>query len=111
MLEGIEVLNKTEIMCPPTWALLLLFITMIVAVIFVFAALIGEKYDLYVAFISLLLLLLIVGSCILCCVLEKPTGKYEYKVTIDDSVSMNEFNERYEIIEVEGRIYTIKEKE
>ena len=34
-----------------------------------------------------------------------------YQVIIDDSVSMVEFNEKYDIVEVEGKIYTIKEKE
>lgn len=34
----------------------------------------------------------------------------EYKVTIDDSVSMNEFYEKYEIISQEGLIFTVKEK-
>ena len=33
-----------------------------------------------------------------------------YQVLIDESVSMTEFFEKYEIIEVEGSIYTIKEK-
>ena len=33
-----------------------------------------------------------------------------YKVTIDDSVSFNQFNERYEIYEQDGAIYTIYEK-
>ena len=35
----------------------------------------------------------------------------EYKVTIDDSVSMNEFLEKYEILDQEGKIYTVKEIE
>lgn len=35
----------------------------------------------------------------------------EYKVTIDDSVSMNEFLDKYEILDQEGKIYTIREKE
>lgn len=109
MLEGIEVLSKIEIMCPPAWALVLLFVTMIVAVIFVVVTL-YEKHDILYT-LSIIFLLLFIGSFILCFVLERPTGKYEYKVTIDDSVSMNEFNERYEIIEVEGKIYTIKDKE
>ena len=45
-------------------------------------------------------------------IFAQPTG-YEthYKVTIDDSVSMNEFNEKYEIIDQEGKIYTVKERE
>ena len=33
-----------------------------------------------------------------------------YQVIIDDSVNFNEFNERYEIIDQEGLIYTITEK-
>lgn len=33
-----------------------------------------------------------------------------YQVIIDDSVSMVEFNEKYDIVNIEGKIYTIKEK-
>lgn len=43
--------------------------------------------------------------------LAKPTDyENEYKVTIDDTVSMNEFLEQYEIIDQEGKIYTVREK-
>ena len=43
---------------------------------------------------------------------EKPVAyKNQYKVTISDEVSMNEFSERYEIIDQEGRIYTVEERE
>lgn len=34
-----------------------------------------------------------------------------YKVTIDDTVSMNEFLDKYEILDQEGKIYTVKERE
>lgn len=34
----------------------------------------------------------------------------EYKVTIDDSVSMNEFLDKYEILDQEGKIYTVRER-
>ena len=34
-----------------------------------------------------------------------------YQILIDDSVSMVEFNKKYDIVEVEGKIYTIQEKE
>ena len=34
----------------------------------------------------------------------------QYKVTISDEVSMNEFNEKYEIINQEGKIYMVREK-
>lgn len=41
----------------------------------------------------------------------EPT-EYEthYKVTISDEVSMNDFLERYEIIEQEERLYTVRER-
>lgn len=34
-----------------------------------------------------------------------------YKVTISDEVSMNEFLEKYEIIDKEGKIYTVRERD
>ena len=34
----------------------------------------------------------------------------EYKVTISDDVSMNEFMEKYKIIDQDGKIYTIRER-
>ena len=34
-----------------------------------------------------------------------------YKVVISDEVSMNDFMEKYEILEQDGRIYTVKERE
>ena len=48
----------------------------------------------------------VVGSA-----LDIPTA-YEthYKVTISDEVSMNDFLEKYEIIDQEGKIYTIRER-
>ena len=43
---------------------------------------------------------------------DRPATKYEtqYKVTISDEVSMNDFLERYEIIDQEGKIYTVRER-
>ena len=37
--------------------------------------------------------------------------KNQYKVTVSDEVSMNKFYERYEIIDQEGKIYTVEERE
>lgn len=56
------------------------------------------------------LLIICVGLAITCGRLV-PEMKYEtrYQVTVDDSVSMNEFQNKYEIIKVEGKIYTVKE--
>lgn len=37
--------------------------------------------------------------------------KTHYKVIISDEVSMNDFLERYEIIDQEGKIYTVRERD
>ena len=42
---------------------------------------------------------------------KMPTGKYEYKVIIDDNVSMAEFYEQYEVIDQDGKIFIVREKD
>lgn len=51
---------------------------------------------------------IIIGTIISCSMAGKET---RYEVTIDDSVNYKEFTEKYEVIEVNGKIYTIAEKE
>lgn len=38
------------------------------------------------------------------------TTHMEYTITVDDSVSFNDFNKKYEIISVDGTEYRVKEK-
>lgn len=49
----------------------------------------------------------VVGDQILC---TPTTYETQYKVTISDEVSMNEFLEKYEIIDQEGKILTVRER-
>ena len=49
----------------------------------------------------------VVGDGVLCIPV---TYKTQYKVTISDEVSMNEFLEKYEIIDQEGEILTVRER-
>lgn len=41
---------------------------------------------------------------------NNPVKVTTYQVILDDSVSYNEFIEKYEVIKQEGRIYTVYEK-
>lgn len=55
---------------------------------------------------------LVLGSQIFMISNLVPDRSYtEYKVTIDDSVSFTEFNNRYRILSSEGKIYTIIERQ
>ena len=43
--------------------------------------------------------------------IENPIAyKTQYQVTADDSVTLNEFLENYNIISIDGKIYTVEEK-
>lgn len=62
--------------------------------------------------VSVLLTISMIIPCGLTNVDNKNSVNYiEYKVTIDDSVSMKEFWDKYEILDQEGKIYTVKERE
>lgn len=42
---------------------------------------------------------------------DKPIAyKTQYQVSVDDSVTMNEFTEKYNIISIDGKIYTVEER-
>lgn len=43
-------------------------------------------------------------------IFTEPTGKYEYKVIVDDTISVNEFFDEYQIISYDGQIFTVREK-
>ena len=111
MLDGINVLNEYFIMkeFPP---LLLVLCTIFMVVGFIIL-IIGKEFD--------SLLGAIIGVVVFVCmfsplslginVSNQPSDIKEYQVTIDESVSMVDFTSKYDIIRVDGEIYTIREKE
>ena len=58
------------------------------------------------AFLVICVVLTIVCGCLI------PEDKYEthYQVTVDNSVSMNEFQNKFYIIEKKKKIYTVRER-
>lgn len=113
MIDGITVLSQNEIMDVPTWTCIITmigFITFAISLIIVLH--INSKIIEIIFGISSIccFILFMVGLCCVCFI-ETKTGEYAYKVTISDEVNFVEFNNKYEIIDQEGLIYTIKEKE
>ena len=117
MLNGIEVLNQTEILACPKWvgiAASICAIAIVVGFIGIIICGICDTDWMHIVFCGMFLISLLLFAIFSKIEREEltiPTGKYEYQVTIDDSVSMNEFYEKYEIVEVNGKIYAIREKE
>ena len=111
-MNGIEILSSKTMyntILPGYWA----FIGLLLAFVFICLA-VYFYVNLHDASAILCLVLIVVSVVIVCLgvISNKNSIDYiEYKVTIDDSVSMNEFTDKYEIIDQEGKIYTVKEKE
>ena len=118
-MNGIEILSTAEVVTASAFNWLvfsiiavILFVIIGIGVYLLVRMEIGSSKIGNIAFsISVALILGFMFGGLAGAATATPTA-YEthYKVTIDDSVSMNEFNEKYEIINQEGKIYTIREK-
>ena len=109
-MNGVIILNSYESLTNFDSILLMSILCAwsLAAAIVALFALLKYGYDSWKEFAILVVcvVLFIVCGCLI------PEDKYEtrYQVTVDDSVSMNEFQNKYEIIEVEGKIYTVRER-
>ena len=115
MLEGIEILAQTEIIhvLPDSAAFFLIVIlsaAFVASLVTTIANICDGNWEcLATGFLSVL-----VGIVLILCIkgsIPEPTGRYEYQVTIGDNVSFTEFYQKYEVIDQNGKIWTIREKE
>lgn len=114
MLKGIEILNKIPIVETPIWFGFLVILLSFVALSFLCILLASiELRNLPLAIISAVL---IIASMVFLVLSNEQvgsidTGRYRYEVTIDDNVSFVDLQERYDVIEQHGKIWTIEYKE
>ena len=111
-MNGVEILNSEtiyETFLPVWWILVAMIVGFVCLMMTIYFAVEGKILP------CILFIILVVGCSILfvcaCVPNENSIHHTEYKVTIDDSVSMNEFLDKYEILDQEGKIYTVKERE
>lgn len=108
-MNGVTILNSYESLTNfgSIFIMIALCVWFFTVVVLVLLSLLKDGYDSWKGpiFLVICVVLTIVCGCLI------PERKYEtrYQVTVDDSVSMNEFQSKYEIIEVEGKIYTVRE--
>lgn len=111
-MNGVEILSQETIYNTilPHWCLVLGLIGVCIS-IYVTIWLFVDCYDM-APWISLVVVVAFTAMSILGCTPNKNNVNHvEYKVTIDDSVLVNEFLDKYEILDQEGKIYTVKERE
>lgn len=111
-MNGVEILSSETIYNTilPEWCIAFGFVlgmAFIVATIFTFL----DGYNILGCICLVFMIASIVVACLGGTLSKTDINHIEYKVTIDDSVSMNEFLDKYEILDQEGKIYTVKERE
>jgi uncharacterized protein YacL len=118
MIEGVEILSQTNVYeyTASSW-LILLFLTIgfIVGLVIAVIECINYGFDSDVICVVVYCTLIGLGIGFIGFLLSiEPTDTVdhiEYKVTISDTVNFNEFTDKYEILDQEGKIYTIRERE
>ena len=107
-MEGITILNS-EVIMAPHWGPIAMFI---LGVVGIFLSFFMDILDFDCDVIKMLIIsasITLIGAISLF-IFEVPYYT-SYEVILEDSVSMNEFLDRYEILDQRGQIYTIKEIE
>lgn len=109
---GVEILATQEIVVAYEWDwkayCATVAITAVVMAILMFLIRHQDLEDILTGLVTGLLMGAIIGA--LPASINKPIAyETQYKVTIADEVSMNEFMAKYEIVNQEGKIYTVRE--
>ena len=115
-MTGVEILAMEEVVTKTSYNMSAFVICFIVVFAFflifgVIASYTEDDYHYVIPFAAIGLLIGAIPAFIVGAGTGIPTEyTTQYKVTVSDEVQLNEFNERYEIIEQEGKIYTVRER-
>lgn len=107
MMPGIEILNTVETTTTPTWFIIIVSSCALFALVYAFF---GDGENIAQAILALTSALVFLICIVLAPIFTIPNG-IQYQVLIDEEVNLIEFNEKYEILDIEGKIYTIKERD
>lgn len=117
-MQGVEILTSTQVMIEYAFDQTAFWITLITIfglclVIGVLSVLCDNEDTSIIPFLALVGIILgtLTGAAAGLLADEPVTYETQYKVTISDEVSMTEFYEHYEVIEQDGKIFTVREKE
>lgn len=119
-MNGVTILNSAEVVaetahmwsakCTVSLCVMLAGLLILLGMLWVSSKWSEQRFDAVLLIGSALFVLGLVFT-ILFYKTENPIAyKTQYQVTADDSVSLNEFLEKYDIISIEGKIYTVEEK-
>lgn len=114
-MDGVTILNTIEVTGASKNVIIATLIGFVIALLIMFILEASED-SIFDTFLLILLISNIFGlfACFFVGTYQNENHKtveLRYEVTIDDTVSMTEFNKKYEIIEQRGDIFVVKERE
>lgn len=110
ILTTIEVATEFDFCWTAFWSIFIgaMVIGTIIAIIHYLSV---RDESVFVALVPISFMGLIFGALLGIALSEPTKHETHYEVTISDEVNFNEFVEKYEVIEQDGKIYTVREKE
>ena len=109
MLNGVEILSQEVIPVMKShygWKIFIVTLLVMMIVYILASILFNDMIGLILAFFVIL-----IGIHMDCTTKDKVSEYIQYKVTISDDVNFVEFTERYEVLEQDDKIYTIRERD
>ena len=111
MIEGIEILNEVNVPNHPVLATIVIILGVIISIGSIVCAVFAFIDDCPGPAITLLIFVIFGVLFVFAGIDElKQQPETHYQVLIDDTVPMSKIYEKYEIVEQNGKIFTIKEK-
>ena len=112
-MNGINILNKTEIMeytyAQHIFFAVLLIVWIISAMLIVIGLICSFKWPVIIG--GILFLISNITMCTVDLEKSKNTGRYEYEATIDKDVPFTEVYKKYDVVKQKGDIWVLKDKE
>ena len=106
MIEGITILNQTEIVDMPTPVFIIGLIMIVISIAVILIGILFEN-----GICAAIGIIAIMASIAIPLFIQQPTGRYEYECIIDESVDFVDIYEKYKVIEQRGDIWVLKDKE
>ena len=111
MLDGIHILNNTMVTEIPDWAItiLLVGILLLIAGFIIVDKTTKKSFEIIGVLAACIGAFCFIAICII--QPEVETGRYQYEVIVNETVSFNDLCEKYEVVERRGEIWVLEDKE
>jgi hypothetical protein len=109
-MEGVTILSATTVTLGIPWGAAILIALVVFAFMFLLLSILAVDEPIEFLFAGIVALFATVIALIPLWISIGTTEVTEYKVIIDDSIKYVEFMEKYEVIDQEGEIYTVRER-